>query len=270
MMLMRPHPIHRERGGFIFGMVILMVVIVAIAILAWIVFLPRVVISSVREATGLSCEIERLYANPLTGDFKAEGVRIGNPAGWGDEPLAEISRLEGKLNVLSLRSATAVVENAEVDLTRLVVIVDERGRTNFQSLALRIDERLAGDMPVGLAVTSAGLAVSGQQPTGIVVQRLDLHLMRLEMLDRGVTPSRRVGDDLDYRGTYRNVRKPAQLLSPTLTARLVASPVLFNMIMSSGLLNQAAIQKSGLDHLWGHAAGALNSLLRGLEQKPKP
>ncbi len=258
-----------QRGGFLFGLLVALAVIAALAVLAWIVLLPRVVTTAVEQATGLSCDIQRLAANPFSGHFKAEGVRVGNPEGWGDEAMAELVRLEGTLDLLSLRESTLVVKRLEADVARFVIVVDADGRTNLEGVA-------AGWPPTSpstrlpLALAAASPSASAKLPNEVLVRQLDLHLMRLEVVDRGAVPARRIGDDLDYHETYQNLRDTRELLSPTMMARLARSPILFNVLLSSRLLDGQASEESGLRRLLDRAGDAVNSFLQGLEQTPKP
>lgn len=263
-------PGRAQRGGFFFGLIVAMAVIAALIVLAWIIFLPRVVTKAVSQATGLSCDIERLHANPFTGSFRAEGVRLGNPAGWGDEALAEVIRLEGEIDMMSLRQSTLIVESLEADVARFVIVIDDQGRTNLESIAAHSAGDANPKWAPSSAVAASGLAQSGQLPSEVVVKQFDLYLQRLEVVDQAVVPSRRMGDDLEYRETYLDVREARQLLSPQLMARLASSPVLFKMLMSSGLLGGDSGGESGVRQLWDRAADAVNSFLQGLEQKPKP
>jgi len=261
---------HPERGGFCFGLIVAMAVIAAILVLAWIILLPRLITQAVSQTTGLSCHIDRLHANPFTGAFRADGLVLGNPEGWGHETMAEITRVDGKVDLFSLRSDTLIIEQLEVDIARFVVVIDGRGRTNLEALAFATPPVMALDSFPTAALAASFAPVPRDGPSRFIVQQLDLYLQRLEVLDQGAVPPRRWGDDLEYQETHLHLRHPRQLLSPQLLTRLAQSPVVFDVLLSSGILGGDDQAQGGVDLLWDRAAGALNSLLQGLEQNPNP
>ena len=269
MTVSRPHRT-AEQGGFLVGAIVFVCVFVAIAVLAWMIFLPRVITGTATEITGFPTSIRSLHANPMTGAFRAEAVVMRNPETWGGESLAELKTLSGEIEVLSLRKRTLVVEALQVDLDRLVIVVDSTGRTNLEALGERFSfEETApkSDLPT---YATAGLPSAGEGPEDFVIRRLELRIGTLEIHDRGTVPARKIIDNIDYQYTYENIRTYQQLITPALMGELAKSPATLNLLMSSGLLGDAGNSGSGLKQLFNRAEGAVNSFLQGLEQTPKP
>lgn len=257
------------RGGFLVGALFFLLVVAAVAVLAWILVVPRVITGSVAKLTGCDTVITQLHANPFTGRFDATGVRLANPEGWGEDALIEIPSLAGRVALGSLADTTVVLEEARVDIARLVIVVDADGKTNFEA----IGPRTVSTVPAGERYpryAAAGLPAIGEGPSAVMIRRLDLSVQRIDLIDMGVQPARILTDELNYRHTYENVTGYQQLFTPELMARLAKSPALWQILITNGLLGGVEGAPGGLQQLWNRAQGAVNSLWQGLEQTAKP
>lgn len=257
------------RGGFVTGTLFFLLVVAALVVLAWVLVLPRVISGSVTRLTGCDTTITQLHANPFSGKFDATGVRLDNPAGWGEDALVEIPRLTGRVALGSLADRTVVLEAARVDIARLLVVVDAEGKTNFEALGPRTAAVTPGDDDA-LRHAAAGLPSIGDGPAGVLIRRLDLRIQRIELVDLGTSPARVLTDELNYEHTYENISRYQQLLTPALMTRLAKSPALWQVLINNGLLGGVEGAPGGMEQLWNRARGAVNSFLQGLEQTEKP
>ncbi len=107
--------------------------------------------SEVREATGreltLAGPIE-LTLFPSLG-LRLEEVRLGNAAGFGDEPFAELDVVDVAVAVMPLLRRELEVQRVEADGARLNLARDADGRNNWDDLSERAeharDEAVEGD-----------------------------------------------------------------------------------------------------------------------------
>lgn len=260
-----------KRAGAFVGLIVFMLVVAAIATLAWIIILPRVITGSASELTGFPTRLGSLYVNPFTGVFQGRAMVMQNPPDWGGEALAEVGVVSGQVDVLSLRKKTAVFEKLRIEIDRLVVIVDAQGRTNIEAMGSRFSAAPPVDPFAGSDYATAGLWGGGEDPSDFLIEQLDLHIGVIEIHDHGTNPVSRIRDDLDYQHTYTDVRRYEQLITSKLLSQLAKSPATLRVLLSSGLLGGAGENRSGgLQQLFERAGGALNSFLQGLEQTGKP
>ena len=258
-----------ERGGFITGALFFLLVVAAALVLAWILVVPRVITESVGGLTGCDTRITQFHANPFSGRFSAKDVRVANPAGWGDDALLEIPTLAGRLAIGSLTDSTVVVEEISIDIARLVIVVDADGKTNFEAIGPST-AALESSARTKTEYVTAGLPSWGEGPSAVMIQRLDLRIRRVELVDTGVQPAQILADELNYQHTYENVSGYQQLLTPELMSALAQSPALWQVLVINGLLGEAEGGEGGLQQLWNRAKGSVNSFLQGLEQTEKP
>jgi hypothetical protein len=255
------------------GLLVTMAVIVALAVLAWMILLPRVVRTGIEQATGLPTRIDRLTANPFTGTFHAEGLRFGQPEGWGGGVLAEVPTCSGKIKLTSLTQTILIVETLSVDLARLVLIVDESGRVNVESIAHHPPASHRNPVRWAGALATGGAGATGSShslPQDLLVQQLDLKIGLIELEDRSLTPTLQVSDDLAFQQRYTDIHDPRQLLSSELVTRLAGSPALLKVLLAKGMAIDGETGQPAWQKLWQDASGTVNSFLQGLEQKPKP
>ena len=219
----------------------------------------------------MGCEttIAQLHVNPFTGRFEANGVRLSNPVGWGEEPLAEIPHLSGRIALGSLLERTWVLEEVKAEITRLVVIVDARGKTNFESIGPKLASIELSE-PTRPRYATAGWPEISKGPSGVLIRSLHLRLARLEGIDQGVQPAQLQAEDLEYEYVYENVSRYQQLLTPDLMGRIAKSPALWKILITTGLLDAMGVESGGLQQLWQRAQGQINSFLQGLEQTENP
>ena len=264
-------PLLPDRGGFVVGGLFFLLLLAALLTLAWMILLPRAVTAGVSRAIGCETTIAQLHVNPFTGRFEANKVRLGNPTGWGEDALAEIPHISGRIALGSLSERTWVVEEAKAEIARVVIIVDADGKTNFEAMGLGPAlAALEPREPKRPRYATAGWPEIGEGPSELLIRSLHLRLSRIEVIDRGVQPAQMLADDLEYDYVYENVSRYQQLLTLDLMGRLAKSPALWKILISNGLLDAAGIESGGLQQLWQRAEGAVNSFLQGLEQTGNP
>lgn len=179
-----------RRGGVFLAGLFFAAFLLAAAVLAWMLFLPRWVERVVEERTGYPISVGFLGCNPLGFVLKAEGVRIGSPESFAERGFIVLSSLRWEMDVGSLGKDVAVARDVEIRLERLVLGLDERGESNLQ----RFFEAL--DLPK-MQIRRARLVVEN-------VTLAD---------DSGLRPQRR-----SYRAnideTLEDLSSPAQLFEP--------------------------------------------------------
>jgi AsmA protein len=149
-----------------------LIVVFVLLLLAAVVVLPMVVdpndykpqiVETAQEKLGRDLAIEQdlgLSVFPWLG-IETGGVRIGNAAGFSDQPFAEIEQLGLKVKLMPLLSRKVEVDTLVLKGLKLNLEKDKSGRTNWDDLAAAQEQEPAEPSPPADAATE-GLALSIQ------------------------------------------------------------------------------------------------------------
>ena len=108
----------------------------AALILAWMLLLPFALEALVAQSSGASLDLRRASCNPFGLALRMEGAELGQPRDFEEEgSMMSIRFFEAKLRLESLGTESVVVESVHLDLSRLVLVIDSRGKTNLEALA---------------------------------------------------------------------------------------------------------------------------------------
>jgi hypothetical protein len=256
-----------QAGGTVFKLIVVMAVLASATVLAWMLFLPSVAQKAMKGQSEFGTRIDHLSANPFSGRFKGEGLRLDNPVRFGGGRFADVASFAGVVEVGSVTTSELVIETLTLDISKLVLVVDPAGKSNLDAFGASFAGGPVETLP---HYAIAGLPLVGEGPSQVVIRRLELTLGRLEVLDLAGEQPIRVGDDLNYRYTYENVRRVEQLFTPDFLARLLQSPQLWQVLVSSGAVPGLDRGDNPVHNLMEQGKDLLNSLFRKLEQTPKP
>ena len=204
---MPPKPLHLRSaaGGVLPKLIGLMLVLTALVVLAWMLFLPKLAQNAMQGGSEFPTRLDRLAGNPFTGSFEGGNLHLRNPARFGGDVFAEVANFDGVVQVRSVTRSELVIERLTLNITKLVLAVDASGKSNLDAFgaSFAINTPTAEDHPV---YAVAGLPVIGEGPSQVMIRRLDLTLGRLEVLDLAGAQPVHVGDDLNFTHSYENVR----------------------------------------------------------------
>ena len=117
--------------------IVIVLVVGLVALRLFLSPLVRTVVNSVLpEALGTEAHLENVEFGLLTGYTGLGGLRIGQPKGFDqeDKDLLRVGSFEAKVNPMTLRQGTLVVERLEVKDLYVHVIRDAEGRMNVEQL----------------------------------------------------------------------------------------------------------------------------------------
>ena len=86
-----------SRGGCLVRLVVLLVALTAAGALAWMMFLPALVVAQIQARTGFDATVASLSANAFTGRVKIRGLVLTNPATF---PAGDFVELRGRPNYI--------------------------------------------------------------------------------------------------------------------------------------------------------------------------
>ena len=170
---------------WLFGLIIFVVVLVVAAA----VILPMVVdpndykpqiVAAAKDKLGRDLAIEQdlnLTVFPWLG-IETGGVRLGNAAGFGEQPFAEIDQLGLKVKLMPLLSRQVEVDTLLVKGLRLNLEKDANGKTNWDDLAGKDEDR-----PVQ-PEQEEEKATEADPPVALSVQGIEIEDARVSWDDR--------------------------------------------------------------------------------------
>ncbi len=169
--------------NFVAGLALLF----AVLALAWMILLPHVMSSVVRERTGFVVSSKSFYINPFGGTLRVDGMTVANPPDFPRPAFLTIPEVQIEANPASLLGSQWRIDDAVVHVAEVALVRDARGRLNARLFAQGFP-----------ALTSAA-------PARILIKRLDLRVDRLEVavFDRDRPEIRTV--DIHYHHTFSDV-----------------------------------------------------------------
>ena len=236
---------------WLFGLIIVRVLLLAAAA----VILPMVVdpndykpqiVAAAKQKLGRDLAIEQdlsLTVFPWLG-IETGGVRIGNAAGFAEQPFAEIDQLGLKVKLMPLLSQQIEVDTLVVKGLRLNLEKDASGKTNWDDLAGQQEEKPAqpgeAEKQPAEAPSPLALSVQGIQIEDARISWDDRQAGQKYVLDgvRVVTGALAPGATVPVEaGINFSSSKPAMTLKADLTASVSSDADLAVFRISDLLLN---------------------------------
>jgi hypothetical protein len=141
-----------QRGGALLRVLLFLGIVGAGLSLAWMLFLPEILATTVKKRTGFDVTITRMTSNPFTGLVRADEIIVRNPAGWPSPSFLQIRELRAELDVMSILSSRAVVKSAYLDISNVTWVSDAHRASNLQVF----EERRKGEKPQPKKITAPG------------------------------------------------------------------------------------------------------------------
>ncbi len=195
-----------------------MVVLSAVLVLAWMLFLPSLVERLVEQRTGFEMQVESLSVNPFSGRMRLRGLLLKNPEGYREKEFVQVREIFVDAELFSLLSDRLVVDEAVVDVAKVVLVKDKNGKSNFSLLEDRIAGRSGGEKGGAPSASSAELkAGSGSTAPPkqtFLIRQLRVRFDKLVTVDEsGSKPTVRELS-LNFNQGYQNVTSPLQIALP--------------------------------------------------------
>lgn len=247
------------RGFSALKLLLGLTVFAGVLALSWVVLLPSIVVSTIRDRTGFAARVESLRVNPFTARVHVRGLVLENPAEWPEKNFIELRELQVDAELLPLLRGKLVAEEITVDLPQVTLVRDRQGALN----ALVFKDKLVG--PPAPGARPAGRPTEKGPAPEFLIRRLNLRCGELVYVDEsGRKPVRR-SYTLAISRELRDVDSLADLAVPfqgaafglvtDLAARLSGKPV--GVLEEAGQLLKDTQKKAG-------------EALKGLLEKGRP
>lgn len=184
-------------------LLVFLAAVFAVAALAWMLFLLAFVAAQVRARTGCETRIDRLVANPFTGEVEARGFVLANPPGFPAGEWVEVRAFHAAVAMGSLLSDQIVFDSMALDVPVVTLVTAADGTTNAEAA-----ER------GGVATATA------KKPSPVLIHRLKLRVGRVVVIDQRRQPPERRELKLDLDQSYTEVSSLEQLFAPEVRTAL--------------------------------------------------
>jgi uncharacterized protein involved in outer membrane biogenesis len=118
-----------------FGLVILAVLGAVVIILLLDTITREIMVSRLRSETGMEAKISALHVGLLSPTISVEGFKLYNTAEFGGAVCMDMPELHIEYDPSALRARQLHLTLLRLDLADLAMVVDKRGRNNFEALA---------------------------------------------------------------------------------------------------------------------------------------
>lgn len=175
--------------------------------LAWMVALPSVFSSWVRQRTGFDVAVQSLMVNPFSGKIHARGLAINNPPTFPQPEFLQVREFVVETGVWSLFSDKPVLDRVSMDIGLVALVKRSDGQTN----AGVFRGYLASDPEKRVPPKASRPQVKRKE---FLIRKLEVRFDRLMVADN--TGKRPVMRDypLNIDRTYENVTDGDDLLLP--------------------------------------------------------
>jgi uncharacterized protein involved in outer membrane biogenesis len=158
------------------GLTALLLAVIVVALLSADWVLKSAVVATVRQQTGFPFEIGQLRMGMLDGTLRVQGLKLGNPPGFGDQPMVSLPELYLAYDLEAARTNSLRFREVRINLDQLSMVIDAQGRTNLTEIAARLDK--------------AGVGQSRPLPTNMLggmtyggIGRLEISLGQVNLTD---------------------------------------------------------------------------------------
>jgi hypothetical protein len=185
----------------------------ALAALAWMLFLPKLVEHELRAVTGFDFHVAVLSANPFTGRVVVRELVALNPPRYPKPDFIQLQELRADIRVFSWAFGDRIIiDELDLNATKIELIRQKDGSSN------------AGDFMA--AFTRGKPAAGGTAPPGrparYRINRLRVRLEKLVVVDYQGSKTDEKVYDLRIDHSYNNVSDPRDLLVPEVMKTLYA------------------------------------------------
>jgi uncharacterized protein involved in outer membrane biogenesis len=252
-----------SRGGVLFKLLILLVVIFAFAALAWMLFLPGIVTSQFRRQSGFDATVERLVFNPLTGSVEIRGFVVTNPPTFPISDFLHLQEFRATAKVRTLFSDQPEFDQMFINVSKLTLVKRDDGTTNAQALQNNIK-----------GTQKQALVAKPSSKPSFLIRRLELKIDRLVIVDHSVRQptTREFTLNLDQR--YADVTSLEELFAPGVLKNLAPVAAAIGALIPGDLgrvLTEAGSSSTELLKQAGRKAGAkVKGFFDALEESKKP
>jgi uncharacterized protein involved in outer membrane biogenesis len=224
----------RERGGCMVKLVGLLVVLAAVGALAWMLFLPAVIVGQIRERTGFKVSVTGLSCNAFTGQLAIRGLLLKNPSSFPVSDFVDLRNFSAMADVWTLWDDRLVLDDLTLDVRKITLVRRADGRSNADVFSQNLfGGPMQTTVPPGAVTSPPTGATAAPQSRKFLLRRFALRFDSLVVADYSSGKAVVEESVLRLDQHYENVTEAKQLLVPEVLRRLAAAnlrPVLGRLV----------------------------------------
>ncbi|HYC69787.1 MAG TPA: hypothetical protein VEB66_01185 [Opitutaceae bacterium] len=247
-----------ERGGCSVKLIAIAVLLLVLAVAAWVLLLPRIVASTVRSRTGFELAVDRLWMNPFTANVSVRGAVLRNPEDWPLRDFVELREFKADVKLFSLFGDRLEAEDVVVNVAKVTLVRDRAGVLN----AVKFKDGFVGAAP---PAPEPKPAPAPAEETKFFIKRLHVKVDRIIYADhsRARPAVRDYPVNIDRELT--DVDTVAELISPLYTANVaVVTEAL------GGMFEDSVEMLKGTSEALKDASQKATDTVKGFLDKLKP
>lgn len=236
-------------------LLVFLVVVFAAGALAWMMFLPVVLTTRLRQRTGFDATVQSVVANPFTGTVELRGFVLTNPPTFPVRDFLEVRQFSADAEILTLFTDRPVFTSMTIDLAKVTLVKRDANHTNAASFEHNLT-----------APGDPTLPVPSRTAKGFLIRRLVVRIDEVVINDYSGREPTRQDFKLGINQTFTDVTGVRQLMIPAVLEGLLPVGAAINGLLP-GALGQAVtevvkeVSKSG--------AGLINDASRKTGEKIK-
>lgn len=252
------------QGGVLAKLLVFLVVVFAFVALAWMIFLPTVVTTQLRQRSGFDGKVERLAVNPFSGKITLHGLVVTNPPTFPVRDFLELRGFQATTRVRSLFDDQTVFDHMMIDVASVTLVKRADGATNAEVFEANLKGSPGG----------ATLVAGNPTTRKVLVRQLDLQIDRLVIEDHSLRQPSRREYTLNLRQSYTDVTQLEDLLAPAALKGLapVAAAIsgLLPGAMGEALKQAGSLGTESLREAGRKAGERVKGFFDALEESKKP
>ena len=252
----------------LFKLLAVLAVIFAAVALAWMLFLPVVLTTQLRQRTGFDATVQSLAVNPFTGTVALRGLVLTNPPTFPVREFVQVREFRVVAELRSLLSDRLIFDSVLLDVASVTLVNRDDNRSNAEVFHHH------------LTVPEEGrpLPPSSRPPRQFLIRRLTVRVDRLVIADYSTRLPTSHEYHLGLNQTYSDVTDVKQLLAPAALQSLAPVAVALSGLVPGDFgralndtVKEATKSSANLLKAAGRKAGEkLKGYFDALEESRKP
>ncbi|MGE5197792.1 MAG: hypothetical protein ACM3IL_04735 [Deltaproteobacteria bacterium] len=143
----------------ILGSVLIPLIVLVIALIAGRNFIVKAAVNKgIKAATGLDVQVERINIGLLSSTIEIVSLKVYNPSGFTDRLMADTPLIYVDYDLGGLLKSRVHLNKVKIDIKELLVVLNEQGKLNFNSLALLMPKP-SGSKPPEVKIDELALKI---------------------------------------------------------------------------------------------------------------
>lgn len=128
----------RRRGGVLKSVIVALVVLGAVGVLGWVLFLPALVKRQIASSSGFPSEAERIKVNPFGGTVYVAGFHLLNPEQFPTRAFVDMELLDMQVRPMSFFGDRMEIPRLHIAIEKVTLVTNKDGVSNASLFKQRV------------------------------------------------------------------------------------------------------------------------------------